>query len=378
MSNKPKTELLILGVYPESDGYPNTKYRIAELETSPDLRVTKIHATIWKHNISGTHKISRLSTLVRFGYAHLVVFYRYLRHTPKTIVYIPYPSVFISYLLSWLPQGLRPTRILLDAFISLYDTIICDRQLLTANHFLAKCLYAIERRAYLASHKIIVDTPQNADYFAKLFQLPPSLIQAIPLTTYEAPELYKAYQLPRNNQWQVVFVGTLIPLHGIEIILKTIAKLAEHPNIHFKIIGTGQLANSIKDFRQTHAVKFTWIDSWLSQETMLKEVLTADICLGIFGSTAKTQRVLPLKLFSYAFCGRAIISADTDCMRSINADQAMALIPAGSSKALSATILNLIAHPQQINHLASASKAFYQQRLTNRQALSSLLELMQL
>lgn len=377
MSAMKKTGLLILGVYPESEGYPNVKYRLEDLLSANAFTVSTIHGAIWQHNIPNRTVIALLTKAWAFVSAHAQVFFAYLKHPDKSCVYIPYPAIFIAALLSWLPSRQQPKRLVLDAFISIYDTVVIDRQFIATGHILAKILYSIERRAFKNCTAVIVDTQQNAVYFSELFKLPLQHFVAIPLSTEESGLAIPPYVLAKKKSTiTILFVGTLIPLHGIEVILGAIKRLSARKNIVFKVIGSGQMSALITEFIQQNAVSLIWIKEWYSHARILQEIAAADICLGIFGSTAKAQRVCPLKLYAYAACGRAVITADTPCLRSLHAEAAFTLIPAGSSQALVSAIEVLLIHPQLLQTQAKLARDFYRQRLTNQAALKHLISVL--
>ncbi|NOT85874.1 MAG: glycosyltransferase [Methylococcaceae bacterium] len=380
MTGKIKKNLLILGVYPESAGYPNIKYRLEDLAKLADFAVVILHKAIWQNNISNQKIPQLLTTGWRFVAAHGIILIQYLKHPHKELIYIPYPAVFISCLLSILPQRYRPKRLILDAFISLYDTICIDRGYFSTGHIVAKLLFHIERRAYQNSSAVIVDTEQNALYLSELFNLPQQLFVAIPLSTNEQHLPAPAYPKPSPNKiFQVLFIGTLIPLQGVEVIVGAIKLLAQQTNVVFKIIGDGQMAPLIAEVIATNPNNLIWIKEWQEQTHLLAAIQNADICLGIFGSTAKTQRVCPLKIYHYAACGRAIITAKTDWMHANTQNHLtppFILIPPGSAEVLAAAIKNLITQPEQIKHYAQAAQQFYTQSLSNQHALKQLLPLL--
>ncbi|MEQ1636895.1 MAG: glycosyltransferase [Methylococcales bacterium] len=377
MTDKPKKNLLILGVYPESEGYPNIKYRLEDLTKLEDFSVSILHCTIWQNNISNQKILYLLLTSWRFIAAHLIIVIKYLKHPFKELVYIPYPAVFISVLLSFLPKCYRPKRLVLDAFISLYDTICIDRKYFPRQHLFAKLLFYLEQRAYRNCAAVIVDTEQSALYLSQLFSLPLKLFVAVPLSTNEHYLPAPAYSTPSPlKTFQILFIGTFIPLHGIEVILSAVKLLSGQTNLVFKIIGNGQMAPLVTDFINTHPLNLIWIKEWQNQSQLFAAIQEADICLGIFGSTAKTQRVCPLKIYHYAGCGRAIITAETNWMRANTLNQIappFVLVPQGSAEALVKAINDLVSHPEQILRYANAAQRFYRQSLSNQQALKQLL-----
>ena len=376
MPANPQTDLLILGVYPTSDGYPNVKYRLQDLQALPEFNCTQLHVSIWKHNISHKSVLRSLLAASRLVTGHLLILVRFIAQRQRTLVYVPYPGVFVCALLACLPTKLRPQRLILDAFISLYDTVVCDRQLLKAHTLLAKLLFKVERYAYQHCSAVVVDTPQNAAYLSALFKLPQALFTAIPLSTYEASLKLPAYQAAPQDTLKILFVGTLIPLHGIDVIVNAIRLLAAESQLQFKIIGNGQLAAQVRELQQQFPDRLTWIDTWISQEQLVEEIAEADICLGVFGTSAKTQRVCPLKLYAYAAAGRSIITANTEWVNAQAAASAFMTVTPGSATELANAILHLSRSSAQRVAYASASRAFYENYLTNCQAVQQLKQLL--
>ena len=246
--------------------------------------------------------------------AHVIVISRYLNSPRPELIYVPYPSVFVIFLLSWLPQGVRPCRIVTDVFISLYDTIVFDRQLLNQNGWSARLLRWIEKRAYGFADKLVVDTPQNARFLCELFGLPEERVIVIPLSTNEIDFKYTPYY-PKTSYCRVLFVGTLVPLHGIETILEAIRLVSKRSNIHFKLIGNGQDAPIVEAWLRAYSLPLTWEKEWQPSNRLAEEISQADICLGIFGAGNKTQRVCPFKMYAYASMGRAIINGETEWLK---------------------------------------------------------------
>jgi hypothetical protein len=119
---------------------------------------------------AGPGSFLRLPRLaLRLVAVHLKLLFRLLRAPPADIVYIPYPGVFV---LNLLPRRLRRrAHVVVDAFISIYDTAVCDRQLLAPTDLLARLLRWVERRAYNRADLVIVDTPENASFIRSTFEL---------------------------------------------------------------------------------------------------------------------------------------------------------------------------------------------------------------
>lgn len=370
---KEKTQLLVLGVHLDSEGYPNVRYRIQDFRKAEWLEITEINVPMWRKNTRFKHsKGGFLRGLFRAAYTHLSVIIKFLLHRRVPRVYIPYPSVFIGFFLGILPRSVRPNLVVLDAFISLHDTVVNDRKLLSPGNWLSILLQRIEKKAYSFADLIIVDTPQNASYLCNEFTLPESKVVDVPLSTDEENFQLHPY-LPNARVCRVLFIGTFVPLHGIATILEAAQRLKENRDIQFMIIGDGQTAASVEEMLDDQSVNLIWDRSWKTPAELANLIHESDICLGIFGTSEKAQRVCPLKLYAYAACGRAIISGDTEWSRYAREGlsyEAFETVPVNDGKALAERINHLASSPEYREQLAENSRRFYEEQLCNEIALS--------
>jgi glycosyltransferase involved in cell wall biosynthesis len=370
---KEKTQLLVLGVHLDSEGYPNVRYRIQDFRKAEWLEITEINVPMWRKNTRFKHsKGGFLRGLFRAAYTHLSVIIKFLLHRRVPRVYIPYPSVFIGFFLSILPRSVRPNLVVLDAFISLHDTVVNDRKLLSPGNWLSILLQRIEKKAYSFADLIIVDTPQNASYFCNEFTLPESKVVDVSLSTNEEHFVFEPY-LPDDGACQVLFIGTFVPLHGITTILAAAQILKECRNIQFKIIGDGQMAESVAKILDDEAINLIWEREWKTPSELADLIHKSDICLGIFGESDKAQRVCPLKMYAYASCGRAIISGDTEWAEHIRKDltyEPFVTVPVNDAGALAERIKQLASSQQYRQQLAENSRRLYEENFNNEVALS--------
>jgi glycosyltransferase involved in cell wall biosynthesis len=362
-----KPSLLVAGVHRASEGYPNVLYRLEMLRTSGRFEISEINIPLWRDD-SGPGSFLRLPRLaVRLAAVHLTLFLRLIRAAPADIVYIPYPGVFV---LNLLPHRLRRARVVVDAFISIYDTVVCDRQLLRPTHVLARVLRWIERRAYERADLVIVDTPENARFLRSTFELDSGRVVDIPLSTNEQ-DYAPAEYVPVGGRLRVLFIGTFVPLHGAETIVKAAQALRDRGDIEFRFIGDGQDAKAIEQLLSSRPAEITWLRDWHAPGDLAEEIRQADICLGIFGQSAKAQRVCPLKLYMYAAVGRPIVTADTEWVRNATRQlpvSPFATVTAGDAVGLAQKIVELAESEELRHELASASREFYSGYLANRRA----------
>jgi glycosyltransferase involved in cell wall biosynthesis len=315
--------------------------------------------------------------------AHAKVYFHLLASHRVNTLYVPYPGIFVVFLLQLVPKSRRPDSILLDGFISIYDTLVFDRKLLRKGHFLARLLRAVECRSFDLASRVITDTEENAAYYSRLFSVPIEKFTPLPLSTNEVDYQIKPtrpssefVESRENGPRQVLFVGTLVPLHGIDVILKA-AHILQKEKIRFRLIGDGQQRQIVKAQVKT-LPNVTWVHEWIGPRLLNKEIHAADICLGIFGNSAKAERVCPLKIYSYACCGSAIVTAASPCMKGLNerdSEPWLAMVPANDPAALSAEIVRLLRSPQERFMYEQKSASFYRKYLSNRVAEKKLFDI---
>lgn len=357
----------VLGAYVKGDGYPNVLQRLIALQQLADLEVKEINYPFQSAtNRAGIYG-SRFLRLARFVVAHAAIALRLPFLGTGEVVYVPYPAALVLWIWSLLPKALRPKRVVVDAFISWYDTAVEDRGLLKAKGFGARLLKRMEARAYRFADQVLVDTPLNREYFISLFALEPDKVIALPLAIDEMAYSASAYE-PVPGRCTVLFVGTFVPLQGVDIIVAAMRVLANRTDINFRIIGHGQTAQVMEEITsEQNATRITWITDWLSADQVAGEIARADICLGIFGSGAKTQRVWPLKNYAYMSVGRALISGDTACARQMQQGEnglPFVAVPCADPTALAQAIERLVATPMLRVDYAQRARSYYERQLS--------------
>lgn len=369
-----KIKLLVAGSYIKSDAYQNVKYRIASLEKHPDVSIEEITCGYLTKN----DRVQ--SNKAKLFICHIISFLKLIFKCNNKILYIPYPAVFFQFILSFLPNFIRPKLIVIDVFISLYDTAIIDRQLADSNSIKSKIIYYIEKRAFNSSDYIVVDTDMNQQYYAELFKISKNKFAPIPLATNEIDFQESEYTPDNTAQCRILFIGTLIPLHGIDTIIEAARILKENRQIHFHIIGDGQDSDYVKNYIKENPGNLSWNRNWHSSKELNQEISKSDICLGIFGSSQKTQRVCPYKIYHYARVGRAIITANTKWTSNIRGyDNAMPfmLTDVNNPDQLANRVLQLTQSVELRIKFAIKSKDYYVENFTVDSSTKKLLELTQ-
>ncbi len=253
-------------------------------------------------------------------------------------------------------RAARGRPIVLNPLVSLADTFVGDRGRFGRRSLPARILRAIDRRAFRRADVVVADTEAQAGFFAELSSLPRERFKVCFVGAEE--RMFSPGWSP-GEPFTALFVGKLIPLHGLETILEA-ARLASE--LRFRIVGRGQLEHLLA----ARPENVEWIP-WVEYELLAPELHRASCALGIFGASDKARRVIPNKAFQALACGTPLVTADTPAARELLTDGETALlVPPGDAEALAAAIRKLSAEPETAGRIANAGYAVYQERASER------------
>jgi glycosyltransferase involved in cell wall biosynthesis len=252
--------------------------------------------------------------------------------------------------------GERP--VVFNPLVSLADTFVADRGRFRAGSAAARALTAIDRRALRAADLVVADTRANAEHLAALGGLPPERVEVCLVGAEE-----RVFQpgWARSEPFTCLFVGKLIPLHGIETIL---AAARAAPELPFRVIGSGQLEAALRD----RPANVDWIP-WVEYERLPDELHRAGCALGIFGTSDKAGRVIPNKAFQALACGTPLVTADTPGARELLVHEESALlVPPGDPQALAESLRRLAGDADLARALSKGGLATYR-RMASEEVL---------
>jgi glycosyltransferase involved in cell wall biosynthesis len=175
------------------------------------------------------------------------------------------------------------------------------------------------------------------------------------------------------GELRVVFFGLFTPLQGVMVIGEALAKLADRADIHVTMIGTGQDSAAARSAAAVNR-QVAWLD-WVPADRLPQLVADHDVCLGIFGTGPKAQRVVPNKVYQGAAAGCAIVTSDTPPQRRALGDAAV-FVPAGNPAALADALCALAGDRPRLAALRDASAALATREFTAPAIVEPLCELL--
>jgi glycosyltransferase involved in cell wall biosynthesis len=331
--------VLYFGTY-ERD-YPRNTQVISCLRRA-GVEVDERHEPVWERRANWS---AGAGSAVRLLGAQL----KLLRRPPRR-----YDAVVVGYPghldLIAARRAARAAPVVFNALVSLHNSFVEDRRRFEPGSAAARALLALDRHAFRAADMLVADTRAHADYFADLAGLPRDRVHACYIGAEE--RLFKPGWRPEAP---ALFVGKLIPLHGLETIL---AAARTAPDIPLRIAGSGQLTPLL----ETRPPNVEWIP-WLERDQVAEEVGRAAVALGVFGTTAKAGRVIPNKVFEALACGTPVITADTPAARELLVDgESALLVPPGDATALADALRRLLADEALARRLSAGGRRVYEEQ----------------
>ena len=333
--------VLYFGTYDRA--YPRNAQVISALRGA-GVDVFEQHRSVWerRHNWSvGLRQMLRLAEAERsLGRS------RDDERSAEALI-VGYPGHFDMTAARRVARG-RP--VVFNPLVSLYDTLVEDRGRFRAGTAAAGVVRHIDRRAFRKADVVVADTEAHAQYFREAFDLAPERVEVCFVGAED--RLFRPGPRP-DVPFHALFVGKLIPLHGLETLL---AAAALAPEIPFRVVGSGQLEPLLAD----RPANVEWLP-WVEYDHLPGEIRAAGCALGVFGTSAKAGRVIPNKAFQALACATPLVTAATPGARELLTDGLNALlVPAGDPAALAAAVRRLATDAALAGRIGAAGRKAYE------------------
>ena len=340
--------VLFFGTY-ERD-YPRNA-QVAACLRRAGVEVVERHASVWEGREHKWDVGPAAALRLAAAQARLLV----PRGERFDVVRVGYPGHLDMLAAKLVARG-RP--VVLDPLVSLSDSFVADRGRFAPGTPAARTLEWIDRGALRAADLVVADTEAHAAFLARLGDLPRERVAVCMVGAEERvfrprdASTGDASAVSAGEPFTALFVGKLIPLHGVETVVAA-ARLA--PELRWRVVGSGQLAAALAD-----APPNVERVPWIPYEQLPSELWRAGCALGVFGTSEKAARVIPNKAFQALACGAPLVTGDTPGARELLADGVSALlVPPGDPAALAAAVRRLAADTALRERIAGGGHAAY-------------------
>jgi glycosyltransferase involved in cell wall biosynthesis len=217
--------------------------------------------------------------------------------------------------------GLVTARpVVFDPLAARYETKILDWRRKPPSSLTAWWNFRMDAVAFRLADVVLADTAAHKDYYCRTYGLAPDKVGVLYLGYDERAfrPLHAPAPVPgAAKPFRVLFFGSFLPLHGVEVAAEAAKLLAKESEIVFRFIGDGQTFPAVRGFIERHGLSNVELAGRVPLARLPEEIAASDICLGIFGRTEKARRVIPHKLFQAMALDKPVVTARTPAVEEV-------------------------------------------------------------
>ncbi|WP_209559608.1 glycosyltransferase [Frigoribacterium sp. PvP032] len=211
---------------------------------------------------------------------------------------------------------LTRSTVVVDGFVGLHETEVGDWGRVRPGSLRASALRLQDELALRAAHVWLVDTDVRARRAAASRAAVRTRVVALPVG---APDWAVAVP-PRGpgETLHLLWYGNYIPLHGLDLVVEALALTVGRRDVHLTLVGDGGTRAATE-----HAVRERGLDGLCTflgpvpESELAGLIASADVALGIFGSSEKARSVIANKVWQGLSCGRVVVTAETPALAEI-------------------------------------------------------------
>ncbi|GAA3511952.1 glycosyltransferase [Georgenia daeguensis] len=236
-----------------------------------------------------------------------------------------------------------------------------------------RLLGLLDRLALGAADVIVVDTPEHRE-LVPARRRGSAVVVPVGATSSWFEAGAGAPEREGGSALSVVFFGLFTPLQGTQVVGEALRLLHDRGvEVRATLVGSGQDSDAVHA-RVDGLPGVTW-HSWVDGGELPALVASHDVCLGIFGTTAKALNVVPNKVYQGAAAGCAVVTSDTEPQRRALGDDAVLVTP-GDAEALAGALAALAADPATLADVRRAGAGRARERFTARAVTAPLVEVL--
>lgn len=290
-----------------------------------------------------------------------------LRHQVDAI-FVQFPG-HLNVPMAWILGKLFHKPVIFDAFISLYDTYIFDRQVAGQGSLKAKFYWWVDKLACTLADAVTLDTNAHIRYFVRTFKLPRRKFSRLPVGGDET--LFHPAKLQRSGTTRkkviIEFHGMFTRIHGAEVFVQAAKRLERHKNLEFWLIGSSDNYRLPIDLYLKLRPKTMKYWPQMPVAKLAAKIAHADISIAHLGPTQKARMVLTNKMFHALASRVALIAGDCPATREFLVNRHTAFfVNMYDAQDLAQKILYLARHHQLRHRIAQNGYQLHQQHFTNQ------------
>ena len=332
-----------------------------------NVEVMECHEPLWHGIEDRVHVASGGWLNPRFLARCARTYWRLLRAHRQTgqydVMVLGYPGqmdVYLARLLAWI----RRKPLVLDVFMSLF--LIASERGLTARHRMtSRLIFWLEKGALRLPDLLIQDTAEYVEWFERVFGMESARFRLVPTGADDRVFQPVEADRPHDRLFRALYYGTFIPNHGVEQIVEAARLVADDPVIRFELVGEGPDRGRAISLVRQHGLENVECLDWMEQDELVAAAASADVCLGVFGTTPQSLMTIQNKIYEGLAMAKAVITGDSRTVRgSLVHGKHVYLCERGNPQALAEAVRVLKADPELRRSLGQDGFRLFQARFS--------------
>ena len=258
-----------------------------------------------------------------------------------------------------------------------YDELVHDRKKVKPNSFTAKFFYYFERMVCKYSDLITKESQAEIDYFTNQMKLSKEKFRVLLMSADESKFPVCSFKKPEEI-FQILYWGTFIPLHGVEVIIEAAKILAGYNDILFKFCGDGQTKEQIEELARKYELKNVKFLGFVEQKVLIDLINKSDICLGLFGHSTKASIVVTNKVYQILCSQKPLITMDSKVINEIGLESGKncILVPKQDPKKLADAILDIKNDVKTREKIAIQGRQIFEEKFSLKKTSEQLQQIL--
>lgn len=258
---------------------------------------------------------------------------------------------------------LSDAPVLFDPLVSRWDTQVGDLGRLKKGSVSARRVRASDRISLSLADMVLCDTWEHGDFYSSEFGVSRKKLSRVPVGADRfAFDLGgRGKDRPRTGPLDVVYLGGYLPLHGLPAIVDAATELLHRRGARFAtftLIGGGMVLPAVERDVAARGLCNVRLVPRMPYEEAMARLACADIGLGIFGTSTKSGRVVPHKVFQSMALGVATVTRRSAAVAEFFRDEEhLVLVPPGDGGALARAIEALDQDPGRRERIGALGRA---------------------
>jgi glycosyltransferase involved in cell wall biosynthesis len=155
----------------------------------------------------------------------------------------------------------------------------------------------------------------------------------------------------RKGIFRVLCHGTIEARYGVDLIVRAVARLMDDiPGIEFRFMGAGEDLPAVLDLaRELRAESHVTFLGFVPFETMIEEILTADVTVVPVKKNPYSVLVHTNKMYEYVALHKPVVASRLDSVAAYFPEDSLVFFEPGNDADLADKLRYVFAHPEEMS-----------------------------